>query len=325
MNIIVSKGSVNRSSFGVKNYYNRIFQYLQKYDDLKFSFSNIENRLGLSLLNNKNSTIWFPAFYGSIIQKRQVITIHDCINITHSDINFIQKSLYKKFVSKILSQQPHLVAISEFTKSEFLNNYNYNESNVTVIKSGFDILDLPIHKGKVAQNKSSNEHILWITNNLSHKNNSFAIKSFINSDFKKTNLKLIIVGKISKNDESLLFYNKINYENLLKIETEQLINLYRNSFFVYSPTLIEGHNLCISEALQFNTNVLCSDIPVHREYYEKYVKFFSPIDMENAICSLNKAMFDSSFWNHFYGLKELSKFSETASKYYTLFKNIGSE
>lgn len=324
MNLIISEGSVNRSSNGVKNYYHRIIQYLKKFDDLNISFSNLENRVGLSLLNN-NSTIWFPAFYGSIVQKRQVITIHDCINVTHSDKSFFKKSLYKKYVSKILSQQPYLVAISEFTKSEFLKNYNYNENYVTVIKSGYDILELPKNLDKGVQRLSSNKYILWITNNLSHKNNSFAIKSFINSDFKKTNLKLIIVGNISKTDTFLLVKNHLKFENLRNIDTAQLIDLYKNTFFVYSPTLIEGHNLCISEALQFNAKVLCSDIPVHREYYNKYVKFFSPIDIENSIQILNKAMFDVNFWLDLNCEIELSKFSDTAINYYKLFKNLESE
>jgi glycosyltransferase involved in cell wall biosynthesis len=233
--------------------------------------------------------------------------------------------VYKKFVLKVLKNHPHIVAISDFTKSEFLRIYNYDESFVHVIKSGYDSIESPNLDYSNYDHEILGNYILWITNSLKHKNNSFAINSFINSDLKKTNFKIVIVGSLSKSDYLLLMKYKVKFELLSHSTFENLAKLYKYSQFVYSPTLLEGHNLCISEALQFGAKVLCSDIPVHREYYNNMVNFFSPNDLDNSVECLNNALFFESFWSKSNYPKKLRNFADTAKQYYNLFKEIDSE
>ncbi len=325
MNLLISKGSVSRSSNGVKNYFNRIFNSLENFNDLNISLSKNENRIVLSLLHKKKSIIWFPAFYGSILQNKQVITIHDCINITHSKKRSSEIYLYKKYVNNILKSNPYIIAISEFTKDQFLLNYNYNHEKIFVIKSGNDVFNFELNdNNEIIENKYGN-YILWITNSLIHKNNTFGVNNFIYSKFNKTDFKLIIIGNILNEDKSLLIRNNINFENLSNIDDKHLINLYKNAFFVYSPTLIEGHNLCIAEALQLNAKVLCSDIPVHKEYFHNTVRYFSPIDLDSSIHILNQALFESDFWNNLDYNNYTRKFFDTAFDYYQIFKKLNRE
>ena len=76
----------------------------------------------------------------------------------------------------------------------------------------------------------------------------------------------------------------------------RLFELYSNALFLLSPSLSEGHNLPIGEAIESGSNVLCSDIAVHREFYDGMVKFFNPYDIADMTDSINAAIKKEGSW-----------------------------
>jgi len=85
-----------------------------------------------------------------------------------------------------------------------------------------------------------------------------------------------------------LLKNKINDLIFLPhLNNANLLWIIKNSIFLVSPSIKEGHNLVINEAIAENINVLCSDIKVHREFYDNQCIFFDLYDSNDFIDKFN--------------------------------------
>ena len=83
----------------------------------------------------------------------------------------------------------------------------------------------------------------------------------------------------------------------------------------------EGHDLPVAEALMAGADVLCSDIDVHREYFESQVKFFDPLREDSIVAAINDAIVSPRPWfvnqNKYY-----RSFRDVSRDYEMLFRNI---
>ncbi len=106
-----------------------------------------------------------------------------------------------------------------------------------------------------------------------------------------------------------------------QVSESTLRQRYEGCRFLLSPSLDEGHNLPIAEALSFGANVLCSDIPAHREFYGDRVAFFDPLDVDAIAHAIDL------FWMHegnwFPGvLAPTRSFADVAADYRALFSQV---
>jgi glycosyltransferase involved in cell wall biosynthesis len=56
----------------------------------------------------------------------------------------------------------------------------------------------------------------------------------------------------------------------------ELEDLYKNATATILPSIYEGFGRPILESLYFGTEVICSDIPVFKENFKKFVHYFDP-------------------------------------------------
>jgi len=163
-----------------------------------------------------------------------------------------------------------------------------------------------------------------VTNRLLHKNNLKAIKALVKSNCKKYGIELRVVGEIGRDECNLLHKNGMKFYVDSYVNDGRLFQLYSNALFLFSSSLSEGHNLPIGEALKSGANVLCSDIPAHREFYDGMVDFFDPYDLEGMIHSVNTSLNKNGLW-HLNKFDLSRNFLDVADDYRKLFMNVRRE
>ncbi len=328
MSLIVNQLAATRSSRGAHRFFLAIMKNLNWDSDVKYveaGKSKILDRiLDFSRRGSPLDLFWTPCLRGPVNIPNHIISVHDCINIQYIYKNDWRLSFFKMFTQKIINNSVKIVALSDTTKKSFLENYYVEENKITVIKfaSNFDwIKKEKLLRGKNNIINSSQPYILMVTNNFIHKNNQRAIQALINSYCKKLGIKLHIVGSVGQVECKMLQDNGITYSINSAVSDSTLFDLYSRALFLFSPTLSEGHNLPIGEALEIGTNVLCSDIAAHREFYDGRVLFFNPLLIEDITYSINNAIEKSGLWYPKFN-DGVRTYSDVARDYKKLFLNV---
>jgi hypothetical protein len=78
----------------------------------------------------------------------------------------------------------------------------------------------------------------------------------------------------------------------------------------------------VAEALSLGADVLCSDIEVHREYYEGRVAFFDPLREEAIVDALDRALDASRPWFPRDTVTPARRFEHVARDYESVFRRI---
>jgi hypothetical protein len=95
---------------------------------------------------------------------------------------------------------------------------------------------------------------------------------------------------------------------------------------LFSPTLAEGYNLPIAEAIASGGNVLCSDIDVHREFFEGRAAFFDPTSEDSMVEVLNAAVMKTgTCWYPGASSDRLRSFKDVADDYRAVFRGVERE
>jgi glycosyltransferase involved in cell wall biosynthesis len=307
-----------RASNGIKKYYNEIYSRLERGVEFTNAFSGSPLRLK-EIFAKIDSVFWCPSQSGSVNSRRQIITVHDLISLNYTYANHPLNLLYRKVFQKVLSRSHLVVSISNFTKASILENFKVDPSRIRVIKSP-NRVTINSEIGAINNNFFYNDQnfILTVTNSLHHKNNINFIKGFQASELRKQSCRVIFVGHPGKETLAFMEVYGLDYKVLTNVNDAYLDQLYRGCMFYFSSSIIEGHNLTIAEARNAGASVLCSDIAVHREFYDGDAYFFDP----NCVDSI-KSLIDSRIYlNKLSPPSVVRTFAHVADEYMKLFKRI---
>jgi glycosyltransferase involved in cell wall biosynthesis len=328
MGLVINQLAVNNSSKGVMRFCSGIVKNLNWSSDIKYveaSKSKILDRvLDLCRQGSIHDLFWTPCLRGPLNMPNHIISVHDCINIEYIYKNDWRLSFFMMATQKIIDNSLKIVALSETTRKSFLEYYGVEENKIVVIKSASNFDWIEKEESVRYTKKYINPlqpYILMVTNNQNHKNNIRAIQALTNSFCKKQGIGLHIVGDIGLPEYKILQDSGIIFSVNSAVSDSSLFDMYKNALFLLSPSLSEGHNLPIAEALQIGTNVLCSDIPTHREFYNGRVSFFNPLHLEDITYSINVAIEKNGLW---YSLPDdtVRTFGDVAGDYRKLFLDL---
>ncbi len=241
----------------------------------------------------------YPIFYNS----KFLITIHDLTMVKlatgRASTLFYPFYLLKLFFFKIILQSAlknskKIVTVSNYVKSELMNNYRVSEDKIEVIYNGVDNkiiknpVDLTYFQSKYDVSKP---FIFYIGNAYPHKNLDRLILAFTAFNT-QNNYNLVLAGK------SDFFYERLKntYTNLENVKfiggvsDEELSKFYSScEFFVY-PSLSEGFGIQIVEALGVGAKVCCSNNSVFPEIAESNAHYFDPHQVEDMVSAFNRTI-----------------------------------
>ena len=143
----------------------------------------------------------------------------------------------------------------------------------------------------------SNLYFIYVGNAYPHKNLERLIEAMVCLNKRvKEDIKLYIVssrGVFTERLEKLV--DKLNARDYIKllgfVPDEKLKNLYKKSLAFVFPSISEGFGLPGLEAMNAQTLVVCSEIPVFKEIYKDVPIYFNPFDI-NSISDSMKLILD---------------------------------
>jgi glycosyltransferase involved in cell wall biosynthesis len=332
MKLIINANAHKSASLGSRRYFNGVHKYLKiLHKDIQFSkkinFGLFDRFMELFQRRHKSEIFWSPCHRGPIWARNHVITVLDCINIEYTYKNDWRLPIYKFLFNRIYKNALKIIAISDATKNAILRNYDVDSKKIVVIAGPSYIsmeTDLSYEAGPINL-EIKNPFALFITNKTYHKNTLNGCLGIINAKaFRDRRYSLVVVGSV---DPSVLEQCKdhIDFYIFDKVSDSFLSYLYKNCAFLFSPSFDEGLNMPVAEGLSLGLNVLCSDIPVHREFYDGFVQFFDPNRVEDITEKIDKIIEHNVTSNvkedKFVGIN----FESVASQYSKLFDKISTE
>lgn len=284
-------------------------------------WASLERPSELLQRGSRDAIFWSPSQRGPLFAHNHVVTVLDCINVEYTYRGDWRLPLLRRMSEAVLRNAACIVAISHATRDAILRNYSVEPSKVVVIPGP---IHLRPHAAAVSPpgDVQPRRFALMVTNSLPHKNTALAAHAFANSRAAAQGVALRVVGSIDPEGLARCRAAGIKVDLRRGVSEEDLSRWFSQAEFLLSPSLDEGLNLPVAEALAHNGRVLCSDIPVHREFYDGRVSFFDPQSIDGIISSLNEALsVERSEWKP-HSMATGPSFEDVASQYRALFLRL---
>ena len=331
MKLIVNGHANIGTSYGTRRYMNGVLNNLHWPDAVETSVVKRSSGMRRRLEDHfqpgtKDALFWTPLHRGPLFAHNHVVTVLDCINIEYPPRGKLALPLVWALFAKLLSNARAIVPISKATEAAILRNFPVDASKIRTIAGpatidGKALVDAPV----AGTSKDGRPFILIVTNSLPHKNTAAACEAFAASAACKAGILLRIVGSIDERTRAALAAPGVLSEVRQGVDDSTLADWYQSCLFLLSPSLAEGLNLPIGEALSRGSNVLCSDIDVHREFYDGQVRFFDPLRTDAMVAAIDAAVGSEGRWPRHPNAAFRRSFSEVGSEYRALFQEIAAE
>ncbi len=262
-----------------------------------------------------NVPLWYNRPY--------VVTIHDLL--MHSGIGkeattlplwkFLIKRLgYRAVFDHAVKSAQKIIVPSKFVKSELEKTYPQVLDRISVIYEGVSLQE---NHAKTSV-RISDEYFLYVGNAYPHKNLKTLLSAISYLNVKREqSVKLVLVTPRDVFTERLkkeIEKTKTKHLVILKsgVDDDELQSLYAHAkAFVY-PSFSEGFGLPGLEAMQSNTRLVVSDIPVFHEVYEDNALYFNPHDVESMSLVLLRVLNEKNE-KRFGALRKASSFAKRYS------------
>lgn len=244
-------------------------------------------------INNNGCIFHSTDYINPLIKKKSlkvVTTIHDMVFWDQKD-RFRKNIIYLDKICSIyhsLKISDQIITVSETSKSSILKRFPWAESKINVIYHG---LHNSMRNIKLINEKENS--FLFIGARNCYKNFDFLLNAF--SEFVKDfpDWILHVTGENEHTmDQEYLKYKGLGikdhvYDHGL-VSQEKLIELLRKTSALIIPSLNEGFNLPLLEAMGAGAPVLSSDIPVSKELGREHVKYFSLDSVDSLISEMRE-------------------------------------
>ena len=325
MDLVVNTTAVALSSRGVRRYYAGVVRHLEssrRVQSLKpFAPQVLARPRELLLRGRRDALLWTPCQRGPLRAWHHIMTIQDCISIEHIYRNDWRLPVYRRLFDAMLVGAEAVVAISHATRAAILRNTRVPEAKIVVIQSGTDAMARPA-PAQASMPAPETPFVLMVTNALPHKNTLAACVAFSRSRAHREGVALRVVGTLPAQARAACLAAGVRLHESASIDDDLLSALYAHCLFLLSPSLSEGLNLPIGEALAHGANVLCSDIDAHREFYAGGVRFFNPLREDAITAALDAALDTPGPWFAPDAWRPARTFADVAADYEALFRRI---
>ena len=263
-----------------------------------------------------------------------VMTIHDMIHVLFQEESSVRRRIYYRYIVKKAAENSRMIiTVSENSKRDIINYLNLSPEKVVVTYNAADQIFKKINENDVDKLKErfgiNGKFILYVGNLKPHKNVKLLIESY-HLLRRKTNLKLVIVGK-----KDILFQKGLN-DKLLEgvgfvgeVSDELMPAFYSGADIYVSPSLYEGFGLPLIEAIACGTPVVAISTPSSDEVLDNagyIVNENQPEELANAI---DTVLSDSNLRNCLVekGVERIKNFSwkKSAKKILEIYYEVYSE
>ncbi|WP_297971866.1 glycosyltransferase family 1 protein [uncultured Bacteroides sp.] len=247
-----------------------------------------------------------PFFHSPKMEKAKVIiTVHDLRFYRFpKTYGFLRYCFLKYKVPQSVKKASHIIAISDFTKSELIEAYNIPATQITTIHESINKSDFSF-KGKklvdtsdikIAEKLANKRIILSVGHIEPRKNYKRLIVAFNKVKKEVSDAQLVIVGKKNLDfAEVFRMMNEVPDVHYLDfVSSEMLVWLYANSSLFVFPSIYEGFGFPPLEAATNGVISAVSRISSMPEICGDSVAYFNPYDVDDIAQIILKCLTDNS-------------------------------
>lgn len=255
-------------------------------------------------------TIWFhsflaPAHYAPpwLPPKcKLVVTIHDLAFLFYPD-EFLKKDLYKltNWTAEAVHQAEHIIAVSEHTKQDIINQYHIAPQHIRTIPNGFASQKLTSPETSIPwmvinghkYDIETREYILYVGTLQPRKNIKTLLYAFALFHKEHPEQKLIIAGKKGWMYEDI-------FSTVKKFKIDHVVHfvgyvnevdknkLYAHALAFVLPSLYEGFGFPLLEAFAASCPVICSNTSSLPEVGGDAALYFDPMKPNDLVDRLRE-------------------------------------
>lgn len=239
-----------------------------------------------------------PLFY----LKPHVTTVHDMtlLKTYNSDKNWLvfhAKQLVGRVLFYVLGHtSSQIIAISEFTKREYISHANISEDKVTLTYEAADVLsDKPVKPEQIAEDSP---FLLYVGQQSDYKNIRRLMQAHQTLRAKQPELELVLVGSL--NDAARRNKTWADQKGLQGIRftgfvsDDELAWLYGHCQAYVFPSLMEGFGLPGLEAMLHGAPVASSNATCLPEVYGDAALYFDPTSVQDMASTIERIIGDKA-------------------------------
>ena len=257
-----------------------------------------------------------------------VVTIHDLILLkyptqrasTLSPILYWLKNLTYRFtIKRAIKKARRIIAVSEFTKKDIIENFKTAPEKIEVIyegacPAGLGAVLAPANNQVLQKYGVKKPYLLYVGVAYPHKNLEFLIDAFRLFVKQQPAYQLVLVG------ENNYFYQRLKQstpdQNVIftgRLPDEELSAFYSQASLYLFPSLYEGFGLPALEAMTRGLPVLASNNSCLPEILGRAALYFDPHNQTELIELIKRVLADASLQNQLRaaGFEQIKKYSWT--------------
>lgn len=224
----------------------------------------------------KSALLYIPSSQPPLIHPKLVATIHDCGWIDAPDAYSLKNRIFQHIATKRIVINAQCITVpTAYVQNQLINKYSADPEKIAIIPNA--------SKAPQIQHIDKTDTLVYIGRIETKKNVIQIVKAFeiIKSQPNFQEYKLLLAGKDGFGANDIKEYiTASQYKNDIIIkgyisEQEKWKLLQQAKIFLF-PSVTEGFGIPILEAIDMNTPVIASDIPVHRELQVEGVMFVNP-------------------------------------------------
>ncbi len=232
-----------------------------------------------------------------------VVTVHDLHPISIAGYCSREKQYYFRLIVKLnLLRARKVIAVSEHTKREILENFPVDEGKIEVIHEGVDesFKNTAGISSELAKRGFGleNDFILYVGNHKPHKNLVALLDAYarLDQNIQRT-YDLIITGRMEESDMYLFqAVERLGLKNRVKfigfVDQKSLPGLYKSATALVMPSLKEGFGLPVLEAMTCGTPVVAANTSALPEVAGDACVFFDPYEIDEMVAAISKVLQD---------------------------------
>ncbi len=237
-----------------------------------------------------------------------IVAFHDLAFLHFPQyVSKLEKWHYHTYFPKFAQSASHIVAVSEYTKTDLVKHYQVLPEKVSVVYNGVKDIYKPLDYAVQQQIRDTytqgHSYFLFVSAIHPRKNVLNLLKAFVKfKRFQKTNMKLVMVGRmawqtkeIEEAKELMPFKDDVIWMGYM--EAEALSLLMGSAYALVYPSFFEGFGIPIADALACNIPVITSNVSSMPEVGGDAALYVDPHSVEDITAKLSFLYKDEALRN----------------------------
>jgi glycosyltransferase involved in cell wall biosynthesis len=230
-----------------------------------------------ALIRSEGTFVYCPYMQGFLGQADQAITIHDLIAHRYPTRNIVERAWNRYLLPRLARRVRAIFTVSMTARMEVARHYSVPLKRIHVVPNA---LDLTKWRPETSAAASQEPYLLVVSANRVYKN---VTELLLHHRLWAGRYRLKLVSTRTRYGKmiraavhDLELEHRVDF--LDGLPERELIDLYRGSAAVVSPSLMEGFGRPGLEGMAVGRPVILSDIPVHLESFGDAAIFITPGD-----------------------------------------------